>query len=406
MTLRIAVIGAGPAGLMAADVLSAQGVAVTIHERMASPGRKFLMAGRGGLNLTHSEPLDRLLARYTGSVALADAIRAFPPDDLRALADDLGEAPFVGSSGRVFPKSFKASPLLRAWLVRLRERGVTLTVRETFVGFEGARPVVMGTDGVHRIIACDATILALGGASWPRLGSDGAWVGALAENGVNVAPLRPANCGLIIAWSEAMRDGFAGTPLKRIAIAYSETRVRGEAMITRQGLEGSAVYALSSAVRDALDRGDATTLHVDLVPDFSHDAVAAKFSQGRAKDSRANMLRKRLGLSPAALAVLREGAGGPLPTDLTALAARVKDVALTVTGVGGLERAISTAGGVRADAVDERMMLHKLPGVFVAGEMLDWDAPTGGYLLQACFASGAAAARGTLSWLNRPQPSS
>ena len=396
MTMRVAVIGAGPAGLMAADVLSAQGVAVLIHERMASPGRKFLMAGRGGLNLTHSEPLEKLLARYTGSVALADAIRAFPPDNLRALAGELGEATFVGSSGRVFPKSFKASPLLRAWLVRLRERGVTLTTRETFVGFEGARPVVMGKDGIHRTIACDATVLAMGGASWPRLGSDGGWVGALRESGVDIAPLRPANVGVTIAWSDGMRDGFAGTPLKRIAMTFRETRVRGEAMITRQGLEGSAIYALSSAVRDALDAGQPATLHIDLLPDFSHDVVAAKLSQGRAKDSRANVLRKRLGLSPAALAVLREGAGGPLPTDLTATAARVKDVALAVNGVGELDRAISTAGGVRNNAIDERMMLRELPGVFVAGEMLDWDAPTGGYLLQACFASGAAAARGLL----------
>ncbi len=399
MTKRVAVIGAGPAGLMAADVLSAAGVAISIYERMASPGRKLLMAGRGGLNLTHSEPLDRFLPRYSGSVAMADAIRAFAPEALRAFAANLGEETFVGSSGRVFPKSFKASPLLRAWLAKLRSQGVSLHLRETLVGFDGAKPVIARADGTRRTLDCDATMLALGGASWPRLGSDGAWADMLRKYDVDVATLRPANCGVVFAWSETTREKSAGAPLKRAAFTFGGRRVRGEAVITPKGLEGGAIYALSSAIRDALDAGQPTMLHVDLVPDFSADVVAAKLAQGRAKDSRANTLRKRLGLSPAALALLRESSGGPLPQDISALAARVKNVMLPVIGVAGLERAISSAGGVTADALDAGLMLRAMPGVFVAGEMLDWDAPTGGYLLQANFASGVAAAEGLLSWL-------
>ena len=403
--MRVAVIGAGPAGLMAADVLSAHGIAVTIHERMASPGRKFLMAGRGGLNLTHSEPLERLLGRYTGSVGLDDTIRAYSPENLRALADGLGEDTFVGSSGRVFPRSFKASPFLRAWLARLRDRGVTLATRETLSGFDGARPLITAADGVPRTLDCDATVLAMGGASWPRLGSNGAWADTLLAHGVDVAPLRPANVGVCIAWSDATRDRHAGHPVKRVGLTFGDTHLRGEIVITQGGLEGSAIYALSSAIRDALDAAQPAVLRIDLAPDLTLDAAVAKLSEGRAKDSRANALRKRLGLSPAALALLRESAGGPLPTDLTALAERVKNVALAIVGVAGLDRAISTAGGVTGKALDDRLMLRDMPGVFVAGEMLDWDAPTGGYLLQASFASGAAAARGALTWLEG-QPSS
>ena len=399
--MRVAVIGAGPAGLMAADVLSAHGVAVTVHERMASPGRKFLMAGRGGLNLTHSEPLDHMLARYTGSVALSDTIRGFSPGDLRALADGLGEDTFVGSSGRVFPRSFKASPFLRAWLSRLRERGVTLATRETLSGFDGARPIITAADGAPRTLDCDAALLAMGGASWPRLGSNGAWADLLQSHGVDVAPLRPANVGVSIAWSDATRGRHAGQPVKRVGLTFGDTRMRGEVVITRQGLEGSAIYALSSAIRDALDSRRPAVLRIDLAPDLTLDAAVTKLSEGRAKDSRANALRKRLGLSLAALTLLRESAGGPLPSDLMALATRVKIVELNVVGVAGLDRAISTAGGVTGDAMNDHLMLRAIPGVFIAGEMLDWDAPTGGYLLQASFASGAAAAQGVLRWLSR-----
>ena len=398
---HVAIVGAGPAGLMAADVLSAAGVAVSVHDRMPSAGRKFLMAGRGGLNLTHSEPLDRFLARYSGGVGVTETVRNFPPERLRTFARDLGEETFVGTSGRVFPKCFKASPLLRALLARLRENGVTFHMRETFVGFEDGRPVIADAQGNRRTLASDATVLALGGASWPRLGSDGGWATVMREAGVDVAPLRPANCGVTIPWADATRKKQAGAPLKRAAFSFGARRVRGEAIVTRNGLEGGAIYALASVIRDALERGEAATLVIDLAPDMTVEEIARRVAQGREKDSRANTLRKQLSLSPAALAILRESEGGPLPADLLALAARVKHASLPITGVAGLERAISTAGGVSADALDEHLMLRALPGTFVAGEMLDWDAPTGGYLLQGCFASGAAAANGVREWLKR-----
>lgn len=385
---------------MAADILSAGGIAVSVHDRMPSPGRKFLMAGRGGLNLTHSEPLDRFLARYSGSVGLDAMVQAFPPERLRAFAHDLGEETFVGTSGRVFPKRFKASPLLRALLARLRERGVTFHMRETFAGFEGGRPVIADQQGDRRTLAADATVLALGGASWPRLGSDGKWADILCAAGVDVAPLRAANCGVTIRWSDSTRKKQAGVPLKRAAFSFGGRRIRGEAIITRDGLEGGAIYALASAIRDAMERGEDARLIIDLAPDITVEETARRLSQGREKDSRANILRKRLSLSPAALAVLRESDGGPVPSGLTALAERVKNASLTVTGVAELDRAISTAGGIRSDALDDHLMLRALPGVFVAGEMLDWDAPTGGYLLQGCFASGVVAAHGALTWLN------
>lgn len=398
---HVSIVGAGPAGLMAADLLSAAGMSVSLHDRMPSPGRKFLMAGRGGLNLTHSEPLEKFLARYSGSIDPAAMIRDFPPERLRELAHDLGEETFVGTSGRVFPKRFKASPLLRAWLARLRERGVTFHMRETFVGFDGGRPVVADAQGARRALVGDATVLALGGASWPRLGSDGGWAAILREAGVDVAPLRAANCGVTVRWSDATREKLAGAPLKRASFSFGGRRMRGEAVVTLSGLEGGAIYALASAIRDALDRGEDAKLAIDLAPDMAVEEAARRLSQGRPGDSRANLLRKKLSLSPPALAILRESEGGPLPTDLMQLAARVKNVSLAIAGVAGLDRAISTAGGIRADAVDDRLMLRALPGTFVAGEMLDWDAPTGGYLLQGCFATSVAAANGVLAWLGK-----
>lgn len=400
MTLRVAIIGTGPAGLMAADVLSAAGVAVTMHERMPSPGRKFLMAGRGGLNLTHSEPLDPFLARYRGTAPVTRTVRDFAPDHLRAFADELGQETFVGTSGRVFPKRFKASPMLRAWLARLRERGVSILSRESFVGFEDGHAIVVDTHGERRALDADATILALGGASWPKLGADGAWVAPLREAGVAVAPLRAANCGVAIAWSPAAREKFAGTPLKRMAFTFGEQRVRGEAVLTQTGLEGGAIYTLASAIGESFTRGEDVSLNVDLLPDISTKDAVRRLAMGRAGDSLSNMLRKRLSLPPVALALLREGVGEKLPRDAESIVRRVKNVLLPVTGVAGLARAISTAGGIEGDALDHRLMLKVLPGVFVAGEMLDFDAPTGGYLLQACFATGAAAARGATEWLN------
>ncbi len=388
---------------MAAEVLAGAGCRVSLHDRMPSPARKFLIAGRGGLNLTHSEARAPFLARY-GEAAdwLAPMLDAFPPARLRDWAEGLGEPTFVGSSGRVFPRSFKASPLLRAWLARLDRLGVRLLRNQRWCGWDAAGALRFATPAGEESLAADAVLLALGGASWPRLGSDGGWVEILRGQGVEIAPLRPANSGARIVWSEAFRSRFAGAPLKRIALSLGERRVRGEAMIDGGGLEGGAVYALSAALREAIAREGTATLLVDLRPDFSDAVLAARLAASRKGESMANRLRKAAGLSPVAAGLLREA--GPLPAEAAALAARIKAVPLTVTGMAGLERAISSAGGVRRDMVDGALMLRARPGVFVAGEMLDWEAPTGGYLLQASFATGYAAACGILARLGRPLP--
>ncbi|MCK0208847.1 TIGR03862 family flavoprotein [Starkeya koreensis] len=399
---RIAIIGAGPAGLVAAEVLARAGCRVTIYERMASPARKLLIAGRGGLNLTHSEPRPSFLARY-GAAAdwLAPFLDAFPPARLRAFAEGLGEPTFVGSSGRVFPRSFKASPLLRAWLARLDALGVTLTSRHRWLGWTDAGALRFETPEGERQVTADAVLMALGGASWPRLGSDGGWVELLRAQGVEVAPLRPANSGVRIAWTESFRTRFKGQQLKRIALAVDGVTVRGEAMIDGEGLEGGAVYALSARLREAIAREGRTTLTVDLRPDMSGEALAERLASTRKGESTANRLRKA-GLSPVAAGLLREA--GPLPGTPGELARRIKAVALTATGMAPLERAISSAGGVTRANIDAGLMLKVRPSVFVAGEMVDWEAPTGGYLLQACFATGFAAACGMLEHLGLPAP--
>ncbi len=397
----VLIAGAGPAGLMAAEILSGSGVAVTIADRMPSPARKFLIAGRGGLNLTHSEAPERFLTRYeAGGDWLAPMIAACPPAALMAWAEELGEPVFTGSSGRVFPKSFKASPLLRAWLRRLDAAGVRLLTRTAYLGggTDGAR--LAGPAG-EEVVPADAVLLALGGASWPRLGSDGGWAPILAEAGVPVAPLVPSNAGVAIAWSDWLRSRFAGTPLKRIALTLGGARVRGEAILTRDGLEGGAVYALSGPLRRALASGDAT-LTLDLRPDLDVAALARRIGRADRKVSTANRLR-RAGLAPVAAALMREAAGAALPAEAEGLAALAKAVPLRVSGLSGLERAISSAGGVRREGVDDGLMLKALPGTFVAGEMLDWDAPTGGYLLTATMASGVRAARGILARLGLPE---
>ncbi len=397
----IAVVGGGPAGLAAAERLSGAGHPVTVYDRMPSVGRKLLMAGRGGLNLTHSEPLDLFLARYGAArERLEPLIRRFGPGDLRAWAGGLGEETFVGSSGRVFPRAFKASPLLRAWLRRLDGQGVRFALRRTLVGI-GADGSLRFADpqGGVAVARPVAAVLALGGASWPRLGADGGFVPLLEECGVRVTPLRPANMGLRIAWSDLMRARFEGEPLKRIALRFGDRTVRGEAVITAAGLEGGAVYALSSPLRESLARDGAATLLVDLRPDLAEDAIAKRLAAAAAgsKASLSTRLRKAAGLAPVAAALLREG--GSLPADAAALARRIKAMPLAVSGVQDLSRAISTAGGVAWSEVDGDLMLRAVPGLFVAGEMLDWEAPTGGYLLQACFSSGIAAAEGALARL-------
>jgi len=384
---------------MAAERLSAAGHAVALYERMPSPARKLLMAGRGGLNLTHSEPFARFLSRYGAAAGrLEPALAAFTPDDLRAFAEALGEPTFVGTSGRVFPRSFKASPLLRAWLARLAGRGVTLHTRHTWLGWEGAGRLRFATPEGERTCAPAATLLALGGASWPRLGADGGWVPLLAERGLAVTAFAPANMGVLIPWSEPFRTRFAGTPLKRIALACGAERVRGEAVVTETGLEGGAVYAVSRAAREALAQGEAR-LTLDLRPDLDEATLAARLAAAPTRLSFANLMRKVAGLSPVATGLLREGTGRP--EGARALAQRIKALELPVTGTAGLARAISSAGGLAWDELGPDYQLKRLPGVFACGEMLDWEAPTGGYLLQACFSTGAAAAEGIARSLAR-----
>ncbi|MCU0885957.1 MAG: TIGR03862 family flavoprotein [Beijerinckiaceae bacterium] len=398
-TLRhAAVIGGGPAGLMAAEELARAGLSVTVHERMPSVGRKLLMAGRGGLNLTHSEPVERFVTRYgTAKDWIAPMLEVLSPAALTRWCEGLGQQTFVGSSGRVFPNTFKASPLLRAWLSRLEHLGVRIVTRETWQGWGTDGSLVFsGPDGPLTVRA-DVTVLALGGASWPRLGSDGGWVNVLRDAGVAVADLVPANVGVLIRWSDVLGGRFHGEPLKRIAITHQGRTVRGEAILTRGGLEGGAIYALGPQIRAALEQDQQAHLLLDLRPDLAETALAARLSGPRDGASLATILRKRAGLSPVAAGLVREA--GPVPAEPEALARRIKAVPLMVTGLSAFDRAISSAGGVRQSAVDDRLMLKARPGVFVAGEMLDWEAPTGGYLLQASFASGLIAARGALDWL-------
>jgi uncharacterized flavoprotein (TIGR03862 family) len=404
--LDTAIIGAGPAGLMAADVLSDAGLRVTVYDAMPSAGRKFLMAGRGGLNLTHSEPLETFLDRYRKArPALQAAINAFPPDSLRQWAEQLGQPTFVGSSGRVFPVSFKASPLLRAWLRRLAARDVTLALRHRWTGWDDRGRLVFDAPDGPYIIGARATVLALGGASWPRLGSDGGWVDRLAAKGVVIAPLRPANCGFAVAWSNIFRDRFEGQPLKGVTLTFGSQSAKGDVIVTHAGLEGGAIYALSAELRERIAASTEAVLHIALRPDLANADLAARLAAPRRKQSFSNFLRKAAQLAPAAVGLLQEAA---IPADIAlpslspdALAGLINTVPVRLTGTAPIARAISSAGGIAFDEVDADFMLRRLPGVFAAGEMLDWEAPTGGYLLQACFATGAAAGRGALKWLHQ-----
>lgn len=400
------VVGAGPAGMMAAEVLAHAGCSVTLVDHMPSPGRKLLLAGRSGLNLTNAEPIERFLLRYGAAAStLQPALRAFDANALRAWAASLGEDTYIGTSGRVFPDAWRATPLLRAWLQRLSGLGVVLQTRWRFTGWPPSvngpvdpRRIRVDTPEGTDILETDAVVLALGGGSWPRVGSDGGWVPLLRDAGVTVADLRPANAALERPWSSTFRERFEGMPLKNITITHAGVSVRGEVMITKRGIEGLPAYSHTATVRNEIAASGAALIAFDLHPDLTTHQVEQRLAKRRPRDSWSNGVRRSLGLAPAAISLLREATNNQPPSEPGELAVLVKSLPLRIESVGGIERAISSSGGVLLSEIDEHFMLRALPGVFVAGEMLDWEAPTGGYLLQAVFATGAAAAQGALRW--------
>ncbi len=404
---QAAVVGGGPAGLMAAEALLERGVEVDLYDGMPSVGRKFLLAGKGGLNLTHSERRPAFDRRYGPRTAeIARLLDVFDADALRAWAHALGVDTFVGTSGRVFPREFKSAPLLRAWLHRLRGRGLRIHVRHRWIGWRDDGALRFATPAGEAAHRADALVLALGGASWSRLGSDGAWVPLLEARGTGVSPLRPANCGFEVAWSEHFRARHAGKPVKSLRAIVVDARniehwAQGEAVITAYGIEGGLVYALSSTLRDTLETTGSATLQLDLAPARSEERLAAALAKPRGSQSLANHLRARAGVEGVKAGLLRE----VLPADALSNASRVartiKRLPIRVLAPRPIDEAISTAGGVPFEALDERLMLRAQPGVFVAGEMLDWEAPTGGYLLTGCFASGKAAGEGAAAWVHR-----
>jgi uncharacterized flavoprotein (TIGR03862 family) len=398
---RVAIIGGGPAGLMAAEQMAAvDGLKVAIFDAMPSFGRKFLMAGKGGMNITHSEPMPVFVGRYGArQTVIAPLLEAFGPQQLREWIGGLGIATFVGSSGRVFPMEMKAAPLLRAWLHRLRGAGVQFHVRHRWLGWAADGALRFATPEGEKLLAFDAVILALGGGSWARLGSDGAWVPLLAARGVELAPLKPANCGFDVAWSPHFSERFAGLPVKPVVASVAGRRQQGEFNITAGGIEGGLVYALSAPLRDALATEGRAVLHLDLAPGRTLARLAADLAHPRGRDSLANHLRRRAGIEGVKAGLLRELLPHETLTATDRLAAAIKHLPLPVTAARPIDEAISTAGGVAFAALDERLMLRDLPGVFCAGEMLDWEAPTGGYLLTACFATGCAAGQGARAWL-------
>ncbi|MBS1228938.1 MAG: flavoprotein family/uncharacterized flavoprotein family [Proteobacteria bacterium] len=412
MAQSVAIIGGGPAGLMAAEVLSRSAAnEVEVFEAMPSLGRKFLMAGKGGMNITHAEEAGAFRARYGARQdRIAPLLDDFGPDELRQWIDDLGLSTFVGSSGRVFPTGMKAAPLLRAWLHRLRQAGVRFHVRQRWCGVEssadGRWALRFSATAGEQTVIVDAVVLALGGGSWAKLGSDGRWVALLENAGVAVAPLRPANCGFDIAWSEHLKSRFAGTPVKSVVASFTDGggkahRRPGEFVITENGVEGGLIYALSAPLRDAIDKIGSATLTIDLLPGHPLARVIAEIAHPRGSRSLASHLHGRLGLKGVKSALLHECIARDDFLDAGKLAAAIKALPLRLTAPRPLDEAISSAGGVLFEALDEQLMIRQLPGVFCAGEMLDWEAPTGGYLLTACLSTGHAAGHGASAWLAR-----
>ena len=399
---RVAIIGGGPAGLMAAEVLALAGVRVELFDAMPSVGRKFLLAGVGGMNITHSEAKPAFLSRYGQRRAeIAHLLGEFDAEALRAWIHGLGIETFVGTSGRVFPTDMKAAPLLRAWLKRLRELGVVIHTRHRWLGWtaEGALRIASPTG--EQALTADATLLALGGGSWARLGSDGAWVPLLQARGIEIAPLQPSNCGFeVTGWSALLRDKFAGAPLKNVSLRLDdETPRQGEFVLTSSGVEGSLVYALSAPIRQRIVQQGSATIYLDLLPHSSQAKLQTALSKARGSHSMAKHLHRQVGIDGVKAALLRELATPEQINDAAQLASVLKALPLTLVRTRPLDEAISSAGGVPFEALDQHLMLKQLPGLFCAGEMLDWEAPTGGYLLTVCFASGRAAGLGMLEWL-------
>ncbi|CAA7613027.1 TIGR03862 family flavoprotein [Magnetospirillum sp. SS-4] len=394
------VIGGGPAGLMAAEMLAERGVAVSLYDAMPSPGRKFLLAGKGGLNLTHSEALGSFIPRYGARAGLFQSLLAeFGPNDLRHWARELGIDTFVGSSGRVFPEGMKSAPLLRAWLRRLKSMGVAINARHYWRGWSEAGRLRFHSPAGMVEVEAPAVVLALGGASWPRLGSDGSWVDLLAGRGVAAAPIRPANCGFDLGWSHRFAGRFAGQRLETVELSFNGVTVRGEVTLTETGIEGGAVYALSAGLRDAIAESGIAMATLDLMPDWPEARVLEALSRPRGSRSLSTFLKRVLPLSPPALGLLRELLPRDVMDNPVLLAAEIKALPLPLLQTRPLAEAISTAGGIRFEDLDEHLMLKTLPGVFVAGEMLDWEAPTGGYLLTGSFATGRRAGLGAAEWL-------
>jgi uncharacterized flavoprotein (TIGR03862 family) len=401
MDKSVAIIGGGPAGLMAAEVISAQGVKVDVYDSMPSLGRKFLMAGKGGLNITHSEPFEQFVSRYgKRRPQIEPMLKVFGPEELRQWVHGLGIDTFVGTSGRVFPVGMKASPLLRAWLRRLNDSGVTFHLRHKWTGWLPDKSLKFESPNGEIAVRADAILLALGGGSWARLGSDGAWTSWLTKVGAEVKPLRPANCGFEVTWTLHFRERFEGHPIKSVVLSFGSFHQQGEFIVTKEGVEGGLIYAASALLRDEIDARGKALMMLDLAPDRSHEWLVERLSRSRGSRSMASHLEKTVNLKGVKAGLLREFVPKEDFWNLQPLAHFIKNLPIPLIATRPLDEAISSAGGVTFESLDEHLMLRAMPGVFCAGEMLDWEAPTGGYLINACMASGYAAGHGVLKWLD------